>query len=250
MILPSLSISHPSFTLIVSFLLGSCFMGDIILPHGGFRHLIVYKKSDIIFQGTVVFCRRFLPPHGDRTVDQMTQAARSCKQNIAEGSATSGISKETELKLTGVARATLDELLEDDLDYLKSHHCFEWTMNDPRKTTARQFAIQHAEWAEWITSFETNSAETLCNLMIILIQLTKYLLEKMLQRQETEFKQQGGIRERMYMARTNSRSAEWRQRCFDFLNQAANMDDLTAKANEITRAVQEGIWQIKQKRGW
>ena len=225
-------------------------MGDIILPHGGFKHLIVYKKSDIIYQGTVVFCRRFLPQHGDRTVDQMTQAARSCKQNIAEGSATSGLSKETELKLTGVARATLDELLEDYLDYLKSHHSFEWTMNDPRKTTARQFAIQHAEWAEWINFFETNSAETLCNMMIILIQQTKYLLEKMLQRQETEFKQQGGIRERMYMVRTNSRTTEWRQRCIDFLNQATDLADLMAKAEEVTQAIQDGVCQIKQKRGW
>ena len=93
----------------------------IVLPHGGYRKLIVYRKSEAIYQGTVAFCRRFLPAHGDRTVDQMTQAARSCKQNIAEGSAASGTSKETELKLTNVARATLDELLEDYLDYLKAH---------------------------------------------------------------------------------------------------------------------------------
>ena len=91
----------------------------IVLPHGGYKKLIVYRKSDVIYQGTVAFCRRFLPAHGDRTVDQMTQAARSCKQNIAEGSAASGTSKETEIKLTNVARATLDELLEDYLDYLK-----------------------------------------------------------------------------------------------------------------------------------
>ena len=62
----------------------------IVLPHSGYRKLIVYRKSDVIYQGTVVFCRRFLPAHGDRTVDQMTQAARSCKQNIAEGSAAAG----------------------------------------------------------------------------------------------------------------------------------------------------------------
>ena len=85
----------------------------IVLPHGGYRNLVVYKKSEVLHQGTVAFCRRFLPAKGDRTVDQMTQAARSCKQNIAEGSAASGTSKETELKLTNVARATLDELLED-----------------------------------------------------------------------------------------------------------------------------------------
>ena len=84
----------------------------IVLPHGGYRNLVAYKKSEIVYQGTALFCRRFLPPKGDRTVDQMTQTARSCKQNIAEGSAASGTSKETELKLTNVARATLDELLE------------------------------------------------------------------------------------------------------------------------------------------
>ena len=96
-------------------------MADIILKSGGYKKLKVFAKSEVIYEGTVVFCRRFLPAHGDRTVDQMTQAARSCKQNLAEGSASSGTSKETEIKLTGVAKATLDELLEDYLDYLKSH---------------------------------------------------------------------------------------------------------------------------------
>ncbi len=225
-------------------------MGDIILPHGGFRHLVVYKKSDVIYQGTVVFCRRFLPPYGDWTVDQMTQAARSCKQNIAEGSGTSGLSKETELKLTGVARATLDELLEDYLDYLKAHNGFEWTMNDPRKTNARQFAIRHSEWQDWKAIFETRPADTLCNMMIILIQQAKYLLEKMLQRQETEFKQHGGVRERMFMARTAQRAAEWKQRCHDYLNQAADLSDLMAKAEEIKRAVDESVRQIKPQRSW
>ena len=105
----------------------------IVLPHGGYKKLIVYRKSDVIYQGTVVFCRRFLPAHGDRTVDQMTQAARSCKQNIAEGSAASGTSKETEIKLTNVARATLDELIEDYLDWLKSHGFEEWPSDDERR---------------------------------------------------------------------------------------------------------------------
>ena len=93
----------------------------IILPHGGYRHLIAFKKSDVIYQGTYIFCRRFLPLHGDRTVDQMVQAARSGKQNIAEGSAASGISRETEIKLTGVANASLAELCEDYQDYLEVH---------------------------------------------------------------------------------------------------------------------------------
>ena len=81
----------------------------IVLPHGGYRKLIVYKKSDVIYEGSLLFCRRFLPRFGDRTVDQMIQAARSCKQNIVEGSAASGTSKETEIKLTNVARASLPD---------------------------------------------------------------------------------------------------------------------------------------------
>ena len=149
----------------------------IVLPHGGYRNLIVYKKSDMIYQGTVAFCRRFLPAHGDRTVDQMTQAARSCKQNIAEGSAASGTSKETEIKLTNVARATLDELLEDYLDYLKSHGAAEWEATSEKKTAARDFAKNHADWKDWEKFFASRPAETLCNLMIVVIQQTKYLLE-------------------------------------------------------------------------
>ena len=88
---------------------------QIILPHGGYRELLTYRKSDIIFQGTVVFTRRFLH-QGDRTIDQMVQAARSGKQNIIEGSEASATSKETEIKLTNVAKASLEELLEDYLD--------------------------------------------------------------------------------------------------------------------------------------
>ena len=101
----------------------------IVLPHGGYKKLVSYRKSDTIYQGTVVFCRRFLPKFGDRTVDQMVQAARSCKQNIAEGSASSGTSKETEIKLTNVARASLDELFEDYEDYLKANGPFALDLN-------------------------------------------------------------------------------------------------------------------------
>ncbi len=99
----------------------------ILLPHSGYRKLIAYKKSAVIYQGTVVFCRRFLDARRDRTVDQMVQAARSCKQNIAEGSAAAATSLETQLKLTGVAKASLDELLEDVRDWLKANGKEEWS---------------------------------------------------------------------------------------------------------------------------
>ena len=110
---------------------------QIILPHGGYKSLLTYQKSDIIFRGTVVFTRRFLQ-HGDRTIDQMVQAARSGKQNIIEGSEASATSKETELKLTNVAKASLEELLEDYLDYLKIHGLPEWPKDSEKGLAARR----------------------------------------------------------------------------------------------------------------
>ena len=109
----------------------------IILPHGGYRNLLTYQKSDVIFQGTAVFVKRFLE-RGDRTIDQMVQAARSGKQNIIEGSEASATSKETELKLTNVAKASLEELLEDYLDYLKIRSLPEWPKDSAKGLAARR----------------------------------------------------------------------------------------------------------------
>lgn len=222
----------------------------IVLPHGGYRKLIVYRKSDVIYQGTVLFCRRFLAAHGDRTVDQMTQAARSCKQNIAEGSAASGTSKETEIKLTNVARATLDELEEDYLDWLKSHGFAEWPADDRRRTAARDFAKQHADWADWQTIFETRPAETLANLMLTLCHQTRYLLDKMIAAQEEDFKQRGGVRERMHAARSAIRGEDWDKSVFSRLDAAGDAGELAARVEEIKREVERMARGIKQRKGW
>lgn len=225
-------------------------MTKIILPNSGYRNLIVYKKSDVIYQGTVVFCRRFLPVHGDRTVDQMTQAARSCKQNIAEGSAAAGTSLETQIKLTNVARATLDELLEDYLDYLKSHNFAEWSMESEEKAAAREFAKAHAEWEEWKRLFETRSAETLCNLMIVIIQQTRYLLGKMLAWQEEDFKKNGGVRERMHAARTEARGEAWDEAVYSMLALAKTQDELDARLSSVVNSARRAAWSIGNRNGW
>ena len=222
----------------------------IVLPHGGYRNLIVYRKSDVIYQGTVMFCRRFLPAHGDRTVDQMTQAARSCKQNIAEGSAASGTSKETEIKLTNVARATLDELLEDYLDYLKSHDEAEWSATSEKKTAAREFSKAHLDWNDWKPLFESRPAETLCNLMIVVIQQTKYLLDKMIAAQEADFKKHGGVRERMHAARTAARGEEWDKAIYSRLDGAATAAELAARAEEMRERISKAVWSIKRRKNW
>ena len=222
----------------------------IVLPHGGYKSLIVYKKSDVIYEGTVMFCRRFLPPYGDRTVDQMTQAARSCKQNIAEGSANSGLSKETEIKLTGVARATLDELMEDYQDWLKTHNAVLWAIGDERTKATRDFAIKNVEWLAWKPMFETYPPDTLANMMLTLCHQTRYLLDKMIERQEEDFKMNGGVRERMHTARAATRGAEWEKGLFSRLDSAPSVQELDKMAADFQNHIVRTVWNIKQRKGW
>ncbi len=223
---------------------------QIVLPHGGYKKLIVYRKSDVIYEGTVVFCQRFLPRHGDRTVDQMVQAARSCKQNIAEGSSSSGTSKETELKLTNVARATLDELKEDYLDYLKSHKLAEWSRNDERAVFARDFAKDHVDWSDWKELFETRSADTLANLMLTLCSQTSYLLHRMIERQEADFKKFGGVRERMHAARTAARGEDFEKGLYSHLASAKSVEELAEKSAALRRRIDQITLSLKRKNGW
>jgi len=225
-------------------------MTKIILPQSGYKSLIVYKKSDIIYQGTVVFCRRFLSSKIDRTVDQMVQAARSCKQNIVEGSAAAGTSLETQLKLTNVARSSLDELLEDYHDYLKVKNLIEWPMDSQEKTTARKFAREHAEWEDWKPLFESRSAEELCNLMIIVIYQSRYMLFKMLKWQEEDFKANGGIRERMHAARAEARAENWETAVYSQLDLAASPADLEERLAKIIASAQCASQSIQSRRGW
>ncbi len=222
----------------------------IILPHSGYKRLIVYEKSDIIFQGTVLFCRRFLPVHGDRTVDQMIQAARSCKQNIAEGSAAAATSLETQLKLTNVARASLDELLEDYLDHLKANGFIEWELNSVKKKAARDYAVSHPHWEEWKSIFESRTADVFCNLMIVFIQQARFLLDRMLKWQEQDFTNHGGVRERMYVARNAERAQNWEQSVFSWLDGAAMPFELENRIREIQEYISRTAWSIKQKKGW
>ncbi len=222
----------------------------IVLPHGGYKKLIVYRKSDVIYQGTVLFCRRFLPAHGDRTVDQMTQAARSCKQNIAEGSAASGTSKETEIKLTNVARATLDELIEDYLDWLKTHGFAEWPADDKRRIGARDYAKEHADWADWQKFFESRPGETVANLMLTICHQTRYMLDKMIAAQEEDFKKHGGVRERMHAARTAARAENWDKSIYSRLDSATDAAQLALMADEIKRKVDQTVWGIRKRKGW
>ena len=220
---------------------------QIILPHGGCRKLAAYRKSETIFLGTQMFCERFLPKFGDRTVDQMVQAARSGKQNIIEGSAAAATSKESEIKLTGVAKASLDELLADYEDYLRTHNLNPWPIGGERQRRLRNFCASRNDWEQYCGIFETRTAEELCNLQICLIRQTQRLIAGMLVRQENDFKHLGGIRERMSAARNASRGNDWYRALYSYLLTAESAEARRARADEVRLAVNRLLARIGQQ---
>jgi four helix bundle suffix protein len=178
----------------------------IIPPHGGYRTLLSYKKSEIVYDATVYFTRRFYEKR-DRTVDQMVQAARSGKQNIIEGSMASATSKEAELKLTNVARASPEELLADYRDFLRVRGLQEWDARHPYVLRLRELNRQpDADYDKFRKGVEHDNPEICVNVIIGLIKVSCYLLDRQIERIENEFLEQGGIRERMTRARLKRRS--------------------------------------------
>ena len=167
-----------------------------------------YKRSDILYQLTVAFCRRFLPCYGDRTVDQMTQAARSTKQNIIEGYSDGQTSFEIELKLLGVARGSNQELLADFCDYLKAHGLVEWKGASPRFEPLHRFCREHTALSDFQVFFESWKDEEMANCAICLAHMIDKGLETMIKKKDAEFVTQGGIRERMTAARLGYRTEQ------------------------------------------
>ena len=164
-----------------------------------------YQKADVLYQMTVVFCKRFLPPYGDRTVDQMTQAARSGKQNIVEGCADGVTSMETEIKLLNTARGSLKELREDYRDYLKAHSLEIWEVQHQRYDGMLRFCRIHNRVEEYAPLFERFSAEEFANCAITLCHMVDRMLMTYLEKLEKKFMSEGGIRERMTAARQGKR---------------------------------------------
>lgn len=176
-----------------------------VLPaHGQYRQLLSYRKAEAIYDITRRFCRRFLK-RGDRTIDQMVQAARSGKQNIVEGSQASGTSKEMEIKLTNVARASLAELLEDYEDHLRTNAGVKWDKDSKQALYVRRLADRNASYDTYRDFVETRSAEVVANIAICLIHQANYLLDRQLRRLEQDFLENGGLRERMSQVRRQAR---------------------------------------------
>lgn len=172
------------------------------------RDAYYYQKSEVLYQLTYVFCQRFLPAHGDRTVDQMVQAARSGKQNIIEGTEDGETSTEMQVKLMNVARASLQELREDYRDYLLSHHLPIWDSSHARYDSMQNFCRQHNRMDYYLPFFQKWSDEEMANIALTLCYQTDTMMHKVLLRMEQEFVEQGGIKERMHAARTGYRQAQ------------------------------------------
>jgi len=177
---------------------------SFIPKHGNYKELLSYRKSEIIYDVTFSFCSRFLSK-GDRTIDQMIQAARSGKQNIIEGSVASGTSKETEIKLLNVARASQEELLEDYRDFLRTRGYSLWEKDFKEALYVRKLSSSQDSSMKFKDFAETRSAEIVANIAVCLIHQANYLLDRQLKYLEQNFLKEGGLRERMSNARIQSR---------------------------------------------
>lgn len=197
-----------------------------------YTELFFYKKSDVLVQLTKAFCDRFLPKYGDRTVDQMVQAARSIKQNIAEGLTDGQTSFEVEMKLLGIAKGSNQELLEDYQDYLKAHRLPEWAASaknqgergqsgysgnassidhaylTERYNKLRAFCKEHSDLPAYQAYFDRWTDEEMCNTALCLCHMVDKMMTTFLEKRDNEFVTEGGIRERMTAARLDMRGTQ------------------------------------------
>lgn len=185
----------------------------LIPAHGGYRNLRSFQSAQLAYDGTVIFCQRFVEKRS-RTHDQMVQAARSGVQNIAEGSMASATSKKTELKLTGVARASLEELLLDYEDFLRQRGLRLWDKNSPEALAVRRRYLSDgsdkSDSSDLADPYgiKTASPEAAANTLICLINQASFLLGRQLQKLEQSFLTEGGFTERLFRERTRAKMSD------------------------------------------
>lgn len=180
---------------------------SLIPKHGGYRNLLSFQTATLVYDLTVEFCKTHMTYKtnmSNRTVDQMIQAARSGRQNIAEGSAASGTSKKTELKLVNVARASLEELLLDYEDYLRQNGLSLWTKESVKAQEIRMLAYRTDKSYETYRTYMSDR-ESSANTVICLIHQANYLLDRQLSALEKTFLAEGGFTEKLYNRRKESR---------------------------------------------
>ena len=195
---------------------------------GNYESLLVFQKGECIYDITYYFAHHYFVERKDRTIDQVVQAARSGKQNIAEGCAAGTTSSETELRLLGVARASMKEVLEDYKDYLRTRGLTKWHVNDPRTQKTKAFCRKHYNPADYTKDIERRSPEALCNIAITLIHQYDVMMGRLLDRLQKDFVEEGGIREQMTAARLGYRN-----------NQKTRIAQLEAENNSLKARIAE-----------
>jgi len=199
--------------------------------HGHYRHLRVYQVTEMIYDITFYFTQHYLQK-GDRTIDQMVQAARSGKQNIAEGNQAAATSSETEIKLTNVAKASLEELLDDYEDYLRVRNLEQWGNLHPRYEKMRQYARSEQIKKDYAEKIQRMNDEEIANLSITLIHQAMYMLHKLLVTMQDRFVKEGGIKERMFQSRINYRNGQNNQ---NNQNNQRNQSSQSSQNNQNTQ---------------
>ncbi len=180
-------------------------MSDFAKPKTSYRNLYVFQKAEAIYDLTYFFLQGRIAK-SDRTHDQMLQAARSGKQNIVEGRADAASSAEMEIKLFGVARGSLHELLNDYEDYMRTRGVAFWGTESPRYSRLLTFCRTHNDTADYTALAPRMDDESFCNLMLTLIHQTISMLNKMIEKVKADFLKNGGIKEQMFAARINYRN--------------------------------------------
>ena len=199
--------------------------------------LYFYQKSNVLYQLTFTFTRRFLT-RGDRTIDQMVQAARSGKQNIVEGSADGVTSMEMELKLLNVARGSIKELKEDYEDYLTSRHLSRWSVGHPRYDGMLKFCRKHNSIDDYQAFFEKWTAEEMANIALTLCHMVDKMMTTYQKQLEQEFVTEGGVKERMTAARLGYRT-----------NQREEIAQLRQELEQANRRIAELEAKLKERGG-
>lgn len=179
-------------------------MDSFLKISGDYTDWTLYKKAVIVCDVTEMFINRALPK-GSRTIDQMRQAARSCKQNIVEGVSDATVSVEMCIKLLGVARGSLRELREDYNDFLRQHDMQIWPLGDPRTIAARKYCYNHFDAREFVAKCRERSDETVANIILTQIFQLEAVLAGTIKKAEAEFLRSGGLRETMSRARRDAR---------------------------------------------
>jgi four helix bundle suffix protein len=181
---------------------------SVLRKRTNYKNLRFYQRTDVLYQLTQVFCKRYFKPWGDRTVDQMVQAARSGKQNIVEGSVDGRASMEIEIKLLNTAKGSICELREDYQDYLKHCGLQQWQSGYGRYEMMLDFCRKHYCYEDFKGLLTRLNAEEMANLALCLCHQVDKALATYIERKDREFTTEGGIRERMTAARLGQRATQ------------------------------------------